>query len=262
VEHEIIDKAIFEDKSLLQVYIYLRSQAKYKPTEKLIDNKTVILQPGQLTLGSRQLASIIGTSPTTAHRLLKKLEKLGEITVTPFKSCSLITLNYWPTEKQKSETPSNPTATSDTAEILPVDETQTKHKRNTNKTQMKTPIDSNNVEGKKKENIYSPVIAYLNQKAGTSYKPTTKKNKELIDARVNEGATLEDFKTVIDKKTTEWKGTEYEQYLRPVTLFGTKFEGYLNQPAKKPKGGSGIGKDEAKSKYANAYNRPIDPETF
>jgi hypothetical protein len=42
-------------------------------------------------------------------------------------------------------------------------------------------------------------------------------------------ATVEDFKRVIDIKAAEWLGTENDQYLRPQTLFGTKFEGYLNQ---------------------------------
>lgn len=39
---------------------------------------------------------------------------------------------------------------------------------------------------------------------------------------------MEDFKRVIDWKSSEWAGTEMEKYLRPETLFGTKFEGYLN----------------------------------
>jgi len=41
---------------------------------------------------------------------------------------------------------------------------------------------------------------------------------------------LEDFKTVIDKKCVEWMNDEkMEKFLRPVTLFGPKFESYLNQ---------------------------------
>lgn len=82
-------------------------------------------------------------------------------------------------------------------------------------------------EDKDKE-IYISIVEYLNKKAGTKYKPTTAKTKTAIHARLSEGFTLEDFKTVIDKKYTEWKGTEFEKYLRPETLFGTKFEGYLN----------------------------------
>ncbi len=31
------------------------------------------------------------------------------------------------------------------------------------------------------------------------------------------------------KKYKEWDGTEYSKYLRPKTLFGDKFESYLNR---------------------------------
>ena len=78
------------------------------------------------------------------------------------------------------------------------------------------------------KNIYAPVISFLNEKACTKYKPTSGKTQALIRARVNEGFTLEDFQTVISKKCAEWMGTDMEKYLRPETLFGTKFEGYLN----------------------------------
>ncbi|MCD9070458.1 conserved phage C-terminal domain-containing protein [Staphylococcus chromogenes] len=76
---------------------------------------------------------------------------------------------------------------------------------------------------------YSDVIDYLNERTGKQYKSTTKKNQTVIRARSDEGFNLEDFKKVIDNKVAEWKGTDMEKYLRPETLFGTKFEGYLNQ---------------------------------
>lgn len=74
------------------------------------------------------------------------------------------------------------------------------------------------------------VIGYLNEVCGTRYKPEVKATLEHISARLKEGFTVEDFKTVIDKKNAEWHGTEYEQYLRPQTLFCTKFESYLMAP--------------------------------
>lgn len=78
--------------------------------------------------------------------------------------------------------------------------------------------------------IYSRVIDYLNQKASKNFKSTSKKTQELIRARLNEKFTEEDFKKVIDIKTSEWKNDiKMQQYLRPETLFGTKFESYLNQ---------------------------------
>lgn len=80
---------------------------------------------------------------------------------------------------------------------------------------------------------YKQIIDHLNKIAGTHYKYTSKKTQDKIKARLNEGFTLDDFIVVIDKKFWEWKGTDFEQYMRPETLFGNKFESYLNQPAKK-----------------------------
>ena len=97
---------------------------------------------------------------------------------------------------------------------------------------------NNNVTtlSKKKEkdnNIYSLVIDYLNKKASTNYRASTKNTQSFINARVKEGYAVEDFKKVIDSKSREWLGTDFEKYLRPTTLFGTKFENYLNEANKK-----------------------------
>lgn len=80
---------------------------------------------------------------------------------------------------------------------------------------------------------YQEVVDYLNKVAGTNYRATSKKTKELIKARINEGFTLQDFQIVIEKKTRDWiNDNKMKGYLRPETLFGSKFEGYLNQPVK------------------------------
>ncbi|MES9689121.1 conserved phage C-terminal domain-containing protein, partial [Bacillus sp. JJ353] len=81
---------------------------------------------------------------------------------------------------------------------------------------------------------YKLIIDLLNKVAGTKYRHTTPKTKTLIKARWNEGFRFDDFKHVILVKCEEWRGTDLDKYLRPETLFGTKFENYLNQ---KPKGG-------------------------
>lgn len=86
-----------------------------------------------------------------------------------------------------------------------------------------------------KKSACTEVVAYLNQKAHTQYRTSTPKTQALIRAREAEGFTLADFKKVIDKKCAEWLGdTRMEQYLRPETLFGTKFEAYLNARISKP----------------------------
>ena len=73
------------------------------------------------------------------------------------------------------------------------------------------------------------VVIHLNEKAGTKYKYNSKNTTKHIQARIREGYTLEDFKIVIDKKCSEWLNTDMEKYLCPETLFGSKFEKYLNQ---------------------------------
>lgn len=83
---------------------------------------------------------------------------------------------------------------------------------------------------RKEENIYSEVVDHLNKKADRKYKDDTPKTRELIKARLNEGFTLDDFKKVIDNKVITWKGDNgFDKFLRPETLFGNKFESYLNE---------------------------------
>ena len=80
---------------------------------------------------------------------------------------------------------------------------------------------------------YKEICEYLNKLTNSNYRSTTKKTKELIKARFNEGFCLEDFMVVIEKKTIDWiNDKEMSKYLRPETLFGNKFESYLNQPTK------------------------------
>lgn len=75
-------------------------------------------------------------------------------------------------------------------------------------------------------------ISHLNQRAGTHYKATTANTRKLVKARLKEGFTVDDFKTVIDKKCADWlNNRDMAQYLRPETLFGNKFESYLNANA-------------------------------
>lgn len=89
---------------------------------------------------------------------------------------------------------------------------------------------NNNINSNTNTNsIYKDIIDYLNTTIGTNYSRTSKSTIKHINARLSEGFTIEDFKTVIDKKSKEWMGTDFEKFLRPDTLFSTKFESYLNQ---------------------------------
>ena len=106
-------------------------------------------------------------------------------------------------------------------------------------------------EEERRNNIYTLVVQHLNEKAGTKYRASGAKTQKVIHARVAEGFTLDDFIAVIDKKTAEWMGTEWEKFLRPETLFGPKFESYLNQNTTKKGGQQNDGMEGACA--ANTY---------
>ena len=115
----------------------------------------------------------------------------------------------------------------------------------------------------KEKKIYSPslpsvaedIVSHLNSVTGSSYRSTTSKTRKLIAARLAEGFTVDDFKTVITKKAEEWTGTDMAQYLRPETLFGTKFEGYLNQPERNNSRSNLSRAEQERREGINAVNR-------
>jgi len=109
------------------------------------------------------------------------------------------------------------------------DTTRIRHESDTNPTRHESDTNSDESEGAADKIPYKEIIDHLNIQTGASYKHTSEKTKALIKARANDGFSFEDFKTVIDKKATEWTGTEWQKFLRPETLFSPKFEGYLNQ---------------------------------
>ena len=98
-----------------------------------------------------------------------------------------------------------------------------------NRTQLNTKIDI--VPEQEQEPIpYAEIITYFNEVAGTHYLLRGKEIKKFIKARWNDGFRLEDFKTVLDKKTAQWKNdSKMSKYLRFETLFSNKFESYLNE---------------------------------
>lgn len=101
------------------------------------------------------------------------------------------------------------------------------------------------------DNDIEVVIDYLNEKAAVEFKKTGKKNREQISARLKEKFTVQDFQDVIDHKVADWGPDEkMRQYLRPETLFGNKFEGYLNAARAAP-----IGKKDTVTSFLNAAIR-------
>lgn len=120
--------------------------------------------------------------------------------------------------------------------------TPSKENLTVNNTSFNTTVNNTNnikpLSGKPDPIPYAEIISYLNQATGRTFH-NVEKHKKLIRARWHEKATLDDFKKVIDNKSSEWLGTKMANFLRPSTLFGNKFDEYLNQTnTTKQKGGS------------------------
>ncbi|EJA6561157.1 TPA: conserved phage C-terminal domain-containing protein [Clostridioides difficile] len=132
------------------------------------------------------------------------------------------------------------------------------NKTNINKTNLTNNIYSSaeqKEEKTKDKEIYKRIVDYLNKTADKSFKSTTKKTISLIDARLKEGFTEEEFYKVIDNKVLNWLDDDkMNAYLRPETLFGNKFESYLNETPKKALKGNESVKGKTKTnnnKFAN-----------
>ena len=90
-------------------------------------------------------------------------------------------------------------------------------------------IDINDTDNNNIKSICQEVITYLNQVTKKNFNKNTASHHKYIKARLKEGYKLKDFKHVVNVMAATWTGTDYERYLQPQTLFGNKFDSYLNR---------------------------------
>jgi uncharacterized phage protein (TIGR02220 family) len=214
----------YSDNSTRSVFLHALLKANYEPSRY----KGHELAIGDVVFGRKKWAEELGLSERQVRTAITHLKETGEIsTIKVTNKFTILHVENWEFYQSKEDE-----ATNNMTNERPTTDQQPTNNRPRTKKEKK---EKN--EKKDKNYIYSrathDIIQHLNERTGSQYKPTTKKTKELIQARMNEGFTVEDFKTVIDKKCVEWMNTEWQEYLRPVTLFGTKFESYLNAPVPK-----------------------------
>ena len=169
--------------------------------------------------GSRKyLSEWCGCSMATIDRTLNSLVDKGLISRT-----SYITKHGYRAVEYAA---TYPTHTDGQPDAKNHTETTTEH----NTTEPQPLIDEPQAPAQPKEpDPTEEVVNHLNLRAGTKYKPTTANTRKLVKARLKEGFTVEDMKLVIDKKCADWlNNPKMAEFLRPDTLFGNKFEGYLN----------------------------------
>lgn len=224
--HILDNPIVCKDNDYFRVWLYLLLSAAHKGYPAVFNGSKIELKAGQLITGRNSIAKKCNISESKAERILKAFKIEQQIEQQTSNKNRLVTILNWD-KYQKSEQQN---------------EQQVNNNRTTNEQQVDTNKNVKNVEKVNNYNICSEiteikendmttcreVIDYLNDKAGTNYKYSSKDTQEHINARINEGFTLDDFKKVIDNKCDEWTGTEMQIYIRPQTLFGTKFESYIN----------------------------------
>lgn len=222
---------VFDDEKILLIESLPDSYAIITVWFKLLclagkQNNSGVFIMGQMPYTDKMLATIFRMKETTVTMALQTFEQFGMIEIID----GVITIPNWDKhqsldayEKKKAR------------DRLYQQERRNRQRLLAQKSSDSQPTQSSEVafsEEDKEEDIdkelYISIIEHLNQKAGTKYKASSKKTQTCIHARLSEGFTIDDFKTVIDKKCAEWIGTEWEKFIRPETLFGTKFESYLN----------------------------------
>ncbi len=118
----------------------------------------------------------------------------------------------------------------DNVEVVSVDINPVNDDISTQSKVKKSKVNKSKVYSQENQALATEVIKYLNERAGKSYKDNVPLTLSHIGQRSKEGYGLDDFKLVIDTKVEEWlNDPHYKKYLRPETLFGNKFDSYLNQ---------------------------------
>lgn len=196
----------------------------------------------QCYITTRNIATDTKISPAKVQRILKILESEGFISyVKKSKSkheSSIIFAEFIAKHNTVNNTVVDTVnnTVSDTVELL--ENTRTGNFKDTVAKSVTNTVNNTvtDTSSKNNSNIYSRVIAKLNEKACKNFRDTSKHNIALIQARLNEGFQEEDFYTVIDIKCDSWLHDErFSLYLRPSTLFGKNFEAYLNEQHPKVK---------------------------
>lgn len=225
---------IFDDEKILLIESLPDAYAIIVVWFKLLclagkQNNSGVFMMGQIAYTDKMLATIFRMKESTVTMALQTFEQFGMVEIID----GVITIPNWGKHQNLDQLESK-------KEYMRnyMKEYREKQKALTTgkpscKTNSKTNVSEADKEGDKEDidkELYISIVSHLNDRAGTNYKHTSSKTRTCIHARLAEGFKLDDFITVIDKKCDEWLGDpKMEKYLRPETLFGTKFESYLNQ---------------------------------
>ncbi|MGJ0706647.1 conserved phage C-terminal domain-containing protein [Enterococcus avium] len=222
IYRELLDKAIWIESTPEQktILITLLLMANHAPKKWEWKGEVYELQPGQFITSLDSIVKKAGKqiSVKNVRTAIIRFEKMGFLANESTNKNRLITIANWGFYQGD----------------------EGRYGQAIGQAAGKQPATNNNVNNVNKEYSGFPeekepsipfkkIIDYLNQQTGKKFRNVAS-NQKFIKTRWNEGYRLEDFQKVVDIKLSQWKNTDYEKYLQPSTLFGTKFDQYLNEP--------------------------------
>lgn len=210
----------YTDTNTKTLFIHCLLRANHKPGLW----RGVTIETGSFITSFRKLSSETGLSQREVRTSLNRLKSTHELTHETTSEFSVIKVLKWADYQGNDDE-------GDTSNDTPSDK-QTTSQRQANDKRSTTNKNEKNEKNDKNTNslkdIVEKVIQYLNIQTNHNYRPTEANTRHLI-ARINERYTMKQVMTVIRYKTIEWEQNEkMKQFLRPATLFGTKFDTYLN----------------------------------
>lgn len=235
---QILDWEWYDDLPTCRLFIHLLLKANY--AERNWHGQTI--ERGSCITSYATLASETGLSQEQIKRALKNLTKTGEIKrIATNKNTVICVVKYADFQGFGFEYNEQTTSKEQAENKQKTNEQQTNNKQTTTTKEIK------NKRNKESKNIYTSlpedkniteivetVIQMLNvetdKKDGEGFSPRAKKNVELISALIHEGYTVNDLKTVIEKKCDSWlTDPVMKSNLRPSVLFGDRFDEYLHE---------------------------------
>lgn len=220
-----VNSAVFADPILWKLWCLCLMKATHERFWVTVDGiaKPLELKPGEFITGRFALHREFypkkrsdQKSPDTIWRKLKILENLQNLHIRSHAKYSIISITNWNQYQESAQQVHNTCTTG-------------AHKQEVNiysRAHATTDFSKNGIP-------FKEIVDYLNKQSGKNFKHTTKATKTVIQARWNEGFRLDDFKSVVDVKCEDWLNNKDQvEYLRPQTLFGNKFDSYLNSKPK------------------------------
>jgi len=225
------------DKSTYYVIIPadIRYDRNIKANEKLLYGELVLLsqEKGYCWATNAYFADLYGVSKTTVSHWLTNLESWG-----------YIKLEYIYKDKEVVE-----------RRVYICDQGISKIQEQVKDLQQ--PVSDDYTKQKEFDEKVEAIIEYFNYTCGTNFKSNTSATRKLIKKHLKESFTLDDFKKVIDIKYEDWgkhpvkfsNGQMSNEYLRPTTLFGDKFETYVYEA---------LARAASEGAGSNSYSSAID----